>query len=215
MAGRTYYSFAPQCTIVYVKRKAAIGQEHMAAKTETSTPQAVIAFWFAQGREEQWFGGGEAFDQAVREALLPAYQAASAGEYETWRDSPHGCLALCILLDQVPRNIFRGTPRAFATDAAALSVARHALEQGFESQLTQVERLFLYLPLEHSEDLGDQQDCVALTASLSENPEWLSYAEAHRDIVARFGRFPHRNAVLGRENTAEEEAFLKGPNSSF
>ncbi|NIA68891.1 DUF924 domain-containing protein [Pelagibius litoralis] len=177
--------------------------------------QAVLGFWFAEGRDKQWFGGGEAFDQEVREALLAAYDVALTGGYEAWRESPQGCLALCILLDQVPRNIFRGTPKAFASDATALALTRHALDRGFDSQLSQVERLFLYLPLEHSEDLGDQERCLRLTADLTDNPEWLTYAEAHRSVIARFGRFPHRNAILGRENSAEEEAFLAEPNSSF
>ncbi len=177
--------------------------------------EEVLAFWFAPGREEKWFGGGEAFDEEVRENLSASYESAVAGDHALWRESPRGCLALCILLDQVPRNVFRGTPRAFASDAAALAVTRHAVEQGFDASLSQVERLFLYLPLEHSEDLEDQEACMRLVRGLDENPEWLDYAKAHRDIIARFGRFPHRNASLGRASTAEEEAFLKQPGSSF
>lgn len=176
---------------------------------------AVVAFWFAPGREKQWFGGGEVFDKEVDEALSAAHQRAVAGDLDSWQTTPQGCLALCILLDQVPRNIFRGTPRAFASDEAALAVTRHALAGGFDESLTQVERLFLYLPLEHSEDLADQVTCMRLVRSLDENPEWLRYAEAHRDIIARFGRFPHRNAILGRESTDDEVAFLKEPGSSF
>lgn len=178
-------------------------------------PAAVLAFWFAEGREAQWFGGGEAFDALVREALLPAHEEAVSGALDHWRETAKGCLALCILVDQVPRNLFRGTPRAFASDPQALAVTRHALERGFDGELSQVERLFLYLPLEHSEALDDQETCVRLTAGLTENAEWQSYAEAHRDVIARFGRFPHRNAVLGRASTPEEEAFLKEPGSSF
>lgn len=178
-------------------------------------PEEVIAFWFAEGREQQWFGGGEAFDALVREALCAAYEEAAAGRLDHWREWPKGCLALCILLDQFPRNVFRGTPRAFASDAQALVVTRHALAQGFDESLSQVERIFLYLPLEHSESLADQENCVHLVAGLTENPKWLRYAEAHRDVVARFGRFPHRNAILDRVCTPEEEAFLKEPGSSF
>ena len=184
----------------------------VAAMTE---PQEVLGFWFAEGREKQWFGGGAAFDAEVRAALSAAHDEAVAGRLDHWLETPDGCLALCILLDQYPRNVFRGTPRAFASDAQALAVAHHALAQGFESGLSQTERLFLYLPLEHSETLADQERCVRLTAGLDENPEWLDYAEAHRDIVARFGRFPHRNAILGRVCTPEEEAFLEEPGSSF
>lgn len=178
-------------------------------------PEEVLAFWFAEGREQQWFGGGEAFDALVREALCDAHDQAAAGQLDHWRETPEGCLALCILLDQFPRNVFRGTPQAFAGDAQALAVTRHALVQGFHTSLSQAERLFLYLPLEHSEALADQENCVRLTAGLNENPEWLRYAEAHRDVVARFGRFPHRNAILDRVCTPEEEAFLEEPGSSF
>ena len=179
------------------------------------TPDEVLAFWFAEGREKQWFEGSAAFDSLVRTALASAHEAAVAGHLDDWRDSPRGCLALAILLDQYPRNVYRGSPRAFASDAAALAITRHALERGFDAELSQVERLFLYLPLEHSEELADQDHCVALTADLGENPEWLRYAEAHRDVVARFGRFPHRNEILGRESTPEEESFLEEPDSSF
>lgn len=180
-----------------------------------SALEEVLAFWFAEGRQAQWFKGSEAFDAEVRRALLPLYEAACDGRYESWRRDPRGCLALVILLDQVPRNLHRGTPQAFASDAAALDVTRHALREGFAPALSEVERLFLYMPLEHSEDLKDQRDCVRLTAALESNREWLSYAEGHRDIIARFGRFPHRNAVLGRESSEEELDFLKQPNSSF
>ena len=126
-----------------------------------------------------------------------------------------GCLALCILLDQVPRNLFRGTPRAFILDPAAREVTRHALQQGFDSGLKETERMFLYLPLEHSEDLSDQQDCVRLMGALPNGAEYLSYAERHRDVIARFGRFPHRNGILGRDSTEEELEFLKQSGSSF
>ncbi len=180
-----------------------------------SALEDVLAFWFAEGRRLQWFQSSAAFDAEVRRALLAHHEAALAGGYESWRRDPRGCLALVILLDQVPRNLNRNSARAFACDAAALEVTRHALREGFDRALSEVERLFLYMPLEHSEDLKDQQDCVRLTATLESNREWLSYAEQHRDIIARFGRFPHRNAVLGRDCSEEELDFLKQPNSSF
>jgi uncharacterized protein (DUF924 family) len=181
-----------------------------------SALQDILGFWFAQGRQDQWFNGGEAFDAEVRRVLLPHLQAALAGKYESWRREPPGCLALVLLLDQVPRNVYRGTPRAFTTDPAARAVTRHALSEGFDQVLTTTaERMFLYLPLEHSEELKDQQDCVRLVAALEGAAEFLSYAERHRDVIARFGRFPHRNAILGRESTEEEIEFLKQPNSSF
>ena len=175
----------------------------------------VLDFWFAPGQEARWFEKNEAFDVEVRTRLGALHEAVAAGGLEAWGQSAEGCLALVLLLDQVPRNLFRGEPRAFATDAAAVAVTRHALAQGFDRGLTQVQRLFLYLPLEHSEDLADQEDCCRLVADLTEKPEWADYARAHRDIIARFGRFPHRNATLGRSSTEEETAFLAEPNSSF
>ncbi|GAB4362529.1 MAG: DUF924 family protein [Kiloniellaceae bacterium] len=181
-----------------------------------SALQDILGFWFAEGRQEQWFKKSEAFDAEVRRLLLPHLEAALAGKYESWRREPQGCLALVLLLDQVPRNVYRDTPRAFATDPAARAVTRHALAEGFDRALaTTDERMFLYLPLEHSEDLRDQQDCVRLVGQMEGAAEYLSYAERHRDIIARFGRCPHRNAILGRESTEAELEFLKQPNSSF
>ena len=179
------------------------------------TPDDVLAFWFAEGMDARWFKADEAFDQGVREHLLPLYEQAAAGRLDHWQESARGALALVILLDQVPRNLFRGDPRAFATDARALVVTKRALANGVDRELRQVERLFLYLPLEHCEDLADQELCVQLVGALDENPEWRDYARRHRDVIARFGRFPHRNAVLGRETTPEEAAFLQEPGSSF
>ncbi len=175
----------------------------------------VLKFWFAPGRGKAWFEKDAAFDQAVRDALGPAFGRAGSGSLDGWRETALGCLALCLLLDQVPRNIFRGDPRAFATDGQARALARHAIEQGFDRTLRQVERRFLYLPLEHSEDLADQEDGCALMAELDEQPDWHLYAVRHRDIVARFGRFPHRNEVLGRVSSEAELTFLREPNSSF
>ena len=179
------------------------------------TPDDVLEFWFAPGMEARWFKKDAAFDDEVRRALLPLHEQAAAGELDDWGRSARGALAFVILLDQVPRNLFRGDPRAFATDAKALAVTKQALEEGLDKTLRQTERMFLYLPLEHCEDLVDQELCVALTGELDENPEWHDYALRHRDVVARFGRFPHRNAALGRPDTAEEQAFLKEPGSSF
>ena len=183
--------------------------------TLAANPDQVFGFWFAPGMEKRWFVKDEAFDAEARGGLGPLHEAAARDGLDSWQDSARGALALVILLDQVPRNLFRGSPRAFKTDAKALSVAKRAIDKGFDGQLRQVERMFLYLPLEHCEGLADQETCVRLFAELDENPEWHDYAVRHRDIVASFGRFPHRNAVLGRESTAEEEAFLKEPGSSF
>ena len=180
-----------------------------------SALEEVLEFWFAPGREAQWFAVSEAFDGEVRRALLSHFEAARLGKYDSWRREPRGCLALCVLFDQVPSNVFRGTPRAFASDAAAREVARQAIVQGFDRQLADRERMFVYLPLEHSEDLADQEDCVRLMAQLQIGGEALDYAVRHRDVIARFGRFPHRNAILGRDSTEEELNFLKQPDAWF
>jgi uncharacterized protein (DUF924 family) len=178
--------------------------------------RAVLAFWFSPETRDRWFEASEAFDAEVRRALGPWHDAAAAGRLETWRPSADGCLALCILLDQVPRNIFRGTSRAFATDAHALAVARHAIERGFDLALEDMDqRIHFYLPFEHSESLADQERAVALCRERIGEGEYLTYAERHREIIARFGRFPHRNAILGRASTPEEVAFLGEPFSSF
>ena len=175
----------------------------------------VLNFWFAPGREKQWFVKDASFDAAVRDQLgaAAALAAQSCGS-RAWMETATGALALVLLLDQVPRNLNRGSAAAFATDVQARDVARAALYAGHDIRLIRVQRFFLYLPFEHSEDLLDQELSVALISALGE-PELTRYARLHRDIVARFGRFPHRNATLGRITTAEEAAFLAMPNSSF
>ncbi len=181
----------------------------------TAAIDGILGFWFAEGMEQQWFEKSDDFDNQVRELLLPHYEAALAGDCADWLDDPRGALALVVLLDQVPRNLFRDSARAFASDAQALAVTRHALAQGYDQRFSQRERVMFYMPLEHCEDLAAQELSCRLTGALDEFPNWLPYAERHREIVARFGRFPHRNAALGRETTAEEAAFLNEPNSSF
>lgn len=183
------------------------------------TPPAAIAeildFWFAEDTAKRWFVRDPSFDDEVRTRLADWFERAAAGGLDDWCETAAGCVALCLLLDQVPRNLFRGQSQAFATDAAALAVARHAVDHGLDLKLTQPQRLFLYLPFEHSESLADQDESVRLIGALDENPTWKDYAIRHRDVIARFGRFPHRNAALGRRNTAEETAFLATPGSSF
>lgn len=176
--------------------------------------EPVLDFWFAPGRERQWFARSDDFDAAVADTLGPWHREAVAGALEEWRDSARGALALVLLLDQVPRQIHRGRPEAFACDARARAVTAGAVAADYDHLLSVPERLFLYLPYEHSEELADQERAVALIEALGD-AEWTRYAVIHRDIVARFGRFPHRNAVLGRETTAEEAAFLQEPDSSF
>lgn len=195
--------------------------EHMTASDSSATIRTVLGFWFGDlppGTDPEprdvWFKPTPDFDREITERFLGDTERAAAGELDDLMGSAEGCLALVILLDQFPRNMFRGTARAFAADDKALTIARHALDKGFDTSLPPVACLFLYLPFEHSEDLADQERSVALFEALK-NDYWLDYAVRHRDIVARFGRFPHRNAILGRASTAEEEAFLKQPGSSF
>jgi uncharacterized protein (DUF924 family) len=177
-----------------------------------ATPQEVVAFWREAGRE-RWFTNDEAFDALCRERFLPTYEAAARGDLNDWELVPDGALAVVLLLDQFPRNMFRGTPRAFASDALALAAARHALAAGYDRDWLRVEKIFAYLPFEHSEALADQQRACELMRPLGE--EQYDYALRHQAIIERFGRFPHRNAILGRASTPEEIEFLKQPGSGF
>lgn len=185
----------------------------------------VIDFWFgapdapARGRPRaQWFRKDERFDQEIRERFLACHQAALAGRLEAWQATPYAALALAIVLDQFPRNMFRGEARSFASDALALAVARRLVERGFDRVYLPVERPFAYLPFEHSEELAVQRRSLALFGSLAHSAESaasIDYARRHHEIIARFGRFPHRNAILGRDSTVEEVEFLKRPGSGF
>jgi uncharacterized protein (DUF924 family) len=186
-------------------------------------PAEVLLFWFGGPgehgkRHQRWFEKSEAFDREVRNRFLAAYEAAAGGGLVRWKEAARDCLALILLLDQFPRHMFRGAARAFAADPLALEAARHALARGYDRTLVPVERLFAYLPFEHSEALADQQRACELTQPLGafeETNDAYRYALAHRDIIQRFGRFPHRNAALGRASTPEETEFLAQPGSSF
>jgi uncharacterized protein (DUF924 family) len=171
-----------------------------------SAPDAVLAFWRAAG-PDKWFVKDEAFDAEIRARYLAAHEAAAAGQLSAWEDTPEGAFALLLLLDQFPRNMFRRTPRAFATDPQARAVADRAIARGFDAHFTPPERRVFYLPLMHAEDIAAQERCVALCRDCGD-VEGLKYAEEHADIIRRFGRFPHRNAILGRATTAEERRFL-------
>ncbi len=168
-------------------------------------PQAVLAFWRAAGADK-WFENDADFDSAIRARFLSTYQAAAAGRL-AWDDTPEGALALVIVLDQFPRNMFRGSARAVAADPLAREVATRAIDRGFDRMIAPPERSFFYLPFEHSESLADQERCVALNRA-GGDAEALRWAEHHAEIIRRFGRFPHRNKVLGRPTTPEEQAFL-------
>lgn len=179
--------------------------------------QQVLDFWFTQPAKI-WFNPTPEFDEELRSRFLSLYQQAAQGELDEHRESPLGCLALIILLDQFPRNVFRGQPQAFATDTQALTLAKYAVKNGFDSQLLPVQRWFIYLPYEHSENLSDQQTCVELFASLKDDPQSqsaINYAYRHFEVIERFGRFPHRNAILNRESTPAEQEFLQQPGSRF
>jgi uncharacterized protein (DUF924 family) len=169
-------------------------------------PQDVVGFWRAAG-PTKWFTKDEAFDAECRRLFLPVHQAAATGELAAWENAPEGALALLILLDQMPRNMFRATPRAYATDALAVAAAERALARGHDQQFVPPERGFFYLPFMHSEHLPDQERCVALYRAAGDE-YGLKFAQDHADIIRRFGRFPHRNVVLRRSTTDEEQAFL-------
>jgi uncharacterized protein (DUF924 family) len=187
---------------------------------QDNTIQRVLDFWFGPNRaevlefQEHWFKSTPEFDAQIADGFAEDYERASAGSLDDLAETPEGALALIILLDQFPRNLFRGTAKAFEADEKARAVARRALDAGHDERLRPQARMFLYLPFEHSEDLADQDLAVVLFEKL-ENADWLDYAIRHRDIVKRFGRFPHRNEALGRASTPEETEFLKEPSSSF
>ena len=179
----------------------------------------VLAFWFrGSGSDPRWFGKDPSFDAAIRGRFLALHEQAASRALASWRETPRDCLALILLLDQFPRNMFRGTARAFATDPLALDAAKAAVARGYDAGMRPVERLFVYLPFEHAESLDEQQHACELLAPLAafaETEDVFRYALAHRDVIARFGRFPHRNAILGRASTPAEIDFLKEPGSSF
>ena len=181
-----------------------------------TTPQDVLDFWLAPATRERWFDKDEEFDAEIRRNFEAAHKAALAGRLDRWQGTAEGALALVILLDQFPRNMYRDTPRAFAADPKAREVTKAAIARGFDLALTDQEhRMLFYLPLEHSEDPADQQRCVDLVRERSADTEFVRYAEAHKEVIDRFGRFPHRNAILGRPNTPEEEDYLKDPDAGF
>ncbi|WP_324702712.1 DUF924 family protein [Lyngbya sp. CCY1209] len=187
--------------------------------------ERILNFWFGEPTDQNyskprkvWFQKKPKFDAEMRSQFLPDYDRAARGELNHWREQPDSCLALILLLDQFPRNLFRGTPKAFATDDRALETAKYAIARGFDRSMIPVQRWFFYLPLEHSENLKDQYRALGLFRQLSGNPESASsidYARRHFEVIKRFGRFPHRNEILGRSHTPEEREFLKQPGSSF
>lgn len=198
-----------------------------------ASPESVLDFWFGApgsaaeiaGRQSKlWFGKSLANDQAVIDRFAATLTAATAGRLDAWANTPRGRLALVIVLDQFPHHIHRDQPQAFATDPQSLALSLAALESGEDRKLAPIERVFLYLPLEHAESIEMQERSVSLYEQLANEAaaderalfdNFLDYARKHLDVVARFGRFPHRNEILGRPSTPEELEFLKQPGSRF
>jgi len=196
-------------------------------------PESVLAFWFGTpgsaaeiaGRQSKlWFGKSPANDRAVVDRFAATLAAATAGQLDHWANSPRGRLALVIVLDQFPHHVHRDQPQAFAADPQSLALSLAALESNEDRKLAPIERVFLYLPLEHAESLDLQERSVSLYEQLAHEAAaderalfdgFLDYARKHRDVVARFGRFPHRNEILGRPSTPDELEFLKQPGSRF
>jgi len=185
----------------------------------------VLDFWFGRSHspefgkvQNKWFKKDADFDAEIVTNFLPQYELAVSGQLDSWQDSPENCLALIILVDQFPRNMFRGTPQAFATDNKALATAEYAVKHNFDRELLTVQKWFMYLPFEHSENLENQQKSVELFRELYGEPDSdsvIDFAVRHFKVIERFERFPHRNQILGRETTPEEAEFLKQPGSRF
>ncbi|MET0346900.1 MAG: DUF924 family protein [Methyloceanibacter sp.] len=174
----------------------------------------ILAFWFETLKPEDWYRKNPAIDAAITERFGATYEVLKTGVPPDWLAEPRGMLAAIIVLDQFPRNMFRDDARAFATDQAALALAKRAISEGTDMRLAPEQRAFIYLPFQHAETRDDQARSIELFTALG-NPNNLDFALRHQAIIARFGRFPHRNSVLGRASTAEELAFLQEPGSSF
>ena len=181
------------------------GMDSSITQRPLQTASEIVEFWRDAG-PDRWFAKDDAFDARFRAHCLPLHEAAERGDLASWAQTAEGALALVLLLDQFPRNCFRGTARMFASDPQALAVATAAIEAGHDRAIDPDLRVFFYLPFEHSENLADQDRSVALATPLSD--EYRKYAELHRNIILRFGRFPHRNVVLVRSSTPEEQRFL-------
>ena len=169
----------------------------------------ILKFWFEETKPAQWFQKNPDFDTEILARFEPDYNLAMEDIYDGWMEDEKGCLALCILLDQFPRNMFRDTPRMFSGDQKARAVSNHALEKNFDQLLNTDEKAFIYLPFEHSENIADQERSVKLFKPLKDdNPIYYDYAVRHYDVIKKFGRFPHRNTILERQSTKLEEEYL-------
>ena len=173
------------------------------------TPEAVLRFWLEEREPADWYRASDALDAEIRDRFRTAWDRARGGGLRSWSTRPKGALAFLVLVDQFPRNMFRGTARAFATDALALAAAKNAIRRGLDLRVDAPARQFFYLPLEHSETTPDQHRAVRLIATRLDAPETLLHARAHRAVIRRYGRFPHRNDALGRPNTAAERTMIE------
>jgi len=171
------------------------------------TPQSLLTFWFSEEMRAHWFNSTPEIDATIRKQYEDLWNKAQLGKLNQWKNSPDGALALIILLDQFPLNMYRGQAKAFATEALSIEIAKHAIDQKFDQQIPQSQLMFMYMPLMHSENINDQELSVKLftKADLEAN---IRFAEHHKNLVEKFGRFPHRNAILGRTSTAEELTYL-------
>jgi uncharacterized protein (DUF924 family) len=175
----------------------------------SATQEDILNFWIYVVGRERWFKEDFALDQTISERFLPAYEQAAKGELKSWEDTPEGMLALMLLLDQFPRRMFRGTSRAFETDELALDLARDAIIKHFDDRIDKQYKLLFYLPFLNSESLGDQRLALFYIRERTRENDWLTLAEKNFNIVERFGRFPQRNPILGRDPTPDEDAFLQ------
>ena len=180
------------------------------------TKQEVISFWFEETMPQQWFQKNDSFDQEIRERFYVTYDMAKKGLCTDWAREADGVLALCLVLDQFPRNIFRNDPKAFLTDNQILLIVKEALHKGYDALLNPVKRKFMYMPFMHSESLNDQKKSVSLFETMKkDDPLSYEYALKHLDVIEKFGRFPHRNEILERDSTEEEMKYLKIPGAGF
>lgn len=175
-------------------------------RDDEALAQEVLDFWWSAG-EPKWYGGGSEFDDEIRGKFGALHERASAGELSHWRENAVGALALLILLDQFSRNLHRGSPKAFENDTTALEIARHSIDRGFDKAFPNPHKGFFYLPFEHCEDIGVQEEGIDLFHAAG-HENGYHYALIHMDVIRRFGRFPHRNAALGRATTPAEQKFL-------
>lgn len=182
--------------------------------SKSTTPSDILSFWFSEQAKPLWFKKSKDFDREIKERFIDTYQLAIIGALSSWRDQSTDLLALIIVLDQFPRNMFRNTALAFATDKMAVDLTKQALAHNYQRDLSVEQRSFLYMPLMHSENKTDQARCVELFEALGKEDN-LKFAIKHQEIINRFGRFPHRNQLLGRKSTSAEQEFLTQPGSSF